>query len=80
MCQHGNNTKCLVNISAYLSHTGKARWEYKNIDSCLAPIINALNNAGILTANCCCGHGKGDGSIILTDGRELVIKYPEVWP
>ena len=63
----------LVNIPAHLSHTGEARWEYKPIDSCIAPIVAALNDHDILTASSCCGHGEYLGSIILQDGRVLLI-------
>jgi hypothetical protein len=74
MCEWGNDIVMIVPIPAGLSHTGKFRWEEKGIDSCIAPIVKALNDAGIYTANSCCGHGKTDGSILLHDGRELVIK------
>lgn len=67
-----------VNMPAELSHTGEARWAEKGIDACIAPIVQALNDAGILTANCCCGHGREDGSILLQDGRTLVIQQQRV--
>lgn len=44
------------------------------VDACLADLVQALNDAGIETQGCCCGHGKGDGDIQLADGRILVIK------
>lgn len=43
-------------------------------DPCIAPIVKALNDAGICTRASCCGHGRQDGSVILRDGRELVIR------
>jgi len=43
------------------------------IDRCIAPIIGALNGAGIQTSSCCCGHKKEFGHIWLRDGRVLVI-------
>lgn len=73
MCK-GCSALLYVPIPAHLSHTGQFRWDYKDVDACIADIVAALNNAGILTANCCCGHGVTDGSIILHDGRELIIK------
>ena len=63
-----------VPIPAHLSHTGIFRWDAKPVDACIAPIVQALNDAGIYTANSCCGHGKSDGSIVLHDGRELIIR------
>jgi hypothetical protein len=76
MCKYGNNILLRVPIPANLSYTKKSRWEEKGIDRCIAPIIQALNDAGIYTASCCCGHGKGDGTIILHDGRILTIFNP----
>ena len=45
------------------------------VDSCIAPLVQALNDARIQTAASCCGHGKGPGNIVLADGRELYV-----WP
>lgn len=71
MCNHGETTLVYVPIPAYLSHTGKLRWEHKAIDSCLADLIDTMNRLGIYTANCCCGHGELEPSIILHDGRGI---------
>jgi hypothetical protein len=73
MCRHGDDVMLCVPIPAHLSHTGAARWDMKGVDRCIAPIVEALNAHGILTEGCCCGHGKIPGSIMLQDGRELVI-------
>lgn len=73
MCQWGTETQCLVPMPAELSHTGEFRWAIKGVDTCIAPIVDALNAAGIYTANSCCGHGKAPGRIALHDGRELFI-------
>lgn len=43
------------------------------IDACIAPIVQALNDAGIETIASCCGHGKIFGSIVLKDKREILI-------
>ena len=43
------------------------------VDSCIADIVQALNDAGIDTAGSCCGHGKRPGVIFLY-GRTLYIK------
>lgn len=77
MCTWGDEVILRVNIPAELSHTGEAHWDMKAVDRCIAPIVEALNNAGILTASSCCGHGKTDGSIMLQDGRTLFIGQME---
>jgi hypothetical protein len=76
MCEWNTNTICRVPILAELSYDGKFRWDDKAIDSCIAPLVNALNEAGIYTASCCCGHGEMRGHIWLHDGRILVIVSP----
>jgi len=45
----------------------------RDIDSCIAHLVAALNAGGITTIASCCGHGNTPGNIALQDGRELVI-------
>ena len=65
MCEHGD--------TIVLSLPGREQHGGVDIDRCLAPIVQALNAAGIYTLACCCGHGAAMGSIALRDGRELMI-------
>ena len=44
------------------------------IDFCIADIVAALNAANIKTIASCCGHAKMDGSVLLEDGREIVVR------
>ena len=76
MCEKLNTTDCLVPVSPDLAHDGRFRWDTMPIDSCIAPMVNALNRAGIFTASCCCGHGEMLGYIWLHDGRVLIV-FPE---
>ena len=77
MCKWGTDVIVEVTIPAELSHTGKERKKKVGIDSCIAPIIKALNEASIRTDYCCCGHGEKDGVILLHDGRVLMIRSAE---
>lgn len=61
MCQHGNTIPMPIG--------GRVR----DIDSCIAHIVAALNAGGLQTVACCCGHGHRPGRISLEDGRELFI-------
>lgn len=45
----------------------------ESIDSCLVPLITALNCAGYQTIASCCGHGNQPPNVILKDGREVFI-------
>jgi hypothetical protein len=47
------------------------------IDACIADIVGVLNMNGVPTDGSCCGHGEEPGSILLTDGRELRVHFPE---
>lgn len=78
MCEWGNDIYCLVLVPADLSHSERPYWKLIGIDSCLAPMVNALNRAGIYTASCCCGHGKQLGHLWLQDGRKFIIMPPEI--
>ncbi len=66
-----------VKIPADLSHTNKVLWKVVGIDYCIAPIVEALQKAGIDMRGSCCGHGENDGNILLQDGRVLIIKQVE---
>jgi hypothetical protein len=44
------------------------------IDECIAKIVALLNTVPELeTQSCCCGHGEHPASILLRDGRHLVL-------
>jgi len=74
MCEWGNTIDLSVTVPASLSYTGATRRAIKGVDACLAPLVKALNDGGIATISSCCGHGKQDGTILLTDGRELIVR------
>lgn len=67
MCEWGTET--IVDLPR-----ASGKIEPVNIDSCIVSIVEALNKAGIRTIASCCGHGKIEGSIILADGRELLVR------
>lgn len=73
MCTWGTDVPVRVLISAKLSHTGQPRWREMGIDSCIAPIVDALQKVEINMLASCCGHGHGPGRIDLADGRVLTI-------
>jgi len=77
MCKWGTDELVEVTIPAELSYTGNERKKMVGIDQCIAPIIKALNEAGIRTDYSCCGHGDKEGVILLHDERVLMIKSPE---
>jgi len=74
MCEKGKEIKVTLAQPDYRGCS------VASVDECIAPLVAALNDGGIETeAASCCGHGKTRGSIVLKDGRELVIRefpYP----
>ena len=75
MCNWGDSELVQVTIPADLSATGRTRKCFKPIDRCIAPIVAALEAAGIQMRSSCCGHGERNGLIELQDGRRLVIEH-----
>jgi len=74
MCEWGTTKIVRVKLPADLSYTGKERWKEAPVDSCIAPLVAALQAAGINMRSSCCGHGKGSGEIVLQDGRRLKVE------
>ena len=81
MCKWGNYETLFLTIVKELSYTGKERMKMVKVDKCIAPIIKALNQGGIITTYSCCRHGEDDGIIVLKDGRCLTLKENtlDVW-
>ena len=57
-----------------ISYTGKRYWQSQPVDKCLAPFVRMLNDSGLLTKACCCGHGRAPGGILLHNGD--MITFP----
>jgi len=73
MCKWGKYKKVMVKIPADLSSTGKVKWKYAQIDTCIADIVKALQEGGIDMRGSCCGHENTVGDIDLQDGRMILI-------
>lgn len=77
MCEHGNTVIVKdVFVPPSASSTGKGKMIDVTVDSCIAPLVRSLNNAGFRTIACCCGHGIQPGNIAFElngEVREMVI-------
>lgn len=73
MCKWGTVSPVQVKIPADLACSGEEHWKEAKIDSCIAPLVDALQRGGIDMRGSCCGHAKTFGSIDLQDGRMLLI-------
>lgn len=76
-CPCGQTQDVAVLIPADLSCIGYSRFKSAALDKCIAPLVRALQHAGINMRSSCCGHGIGEGEITLDDGRLLIILSPE---
>lgn len=74
MCKWGTDTPVRVKVAADLAAEGVATWKTVKIDTCIAPLVTALQAGGIDMRGSCCGHGQGDGEILLQDGRTLLVR------
>jgi len=68
MCRWGES----ATVTLKTPQRGKLSVE---VDRCIAPLVQALNDSGIETIASCCGHGRINGTIALRDGRWI-----EIWP
>ncbi len=48
-------------------------WRPQAIDKCIAPLVKAMNDGGLVTLSACCGHNKELGHVWLENGSVLVI-------
>lgn len=75
MCAWGTTTDVHIPVGGW-NGTGKPRRSGSYmipVDSCIANLVKALNDGGVVTRDSCCGHGKGPGMIRLADGRVLRV-------
>lgn len=71
MCAHGDTVAVSVLVDQRVHHSGVTTRDVRPVDRCIAPIVKALDDAGIHMLGSCCGHGNNPGSILLADGRRL---------
>lgn len=76
MCKwHGGSYE--GNLPVKLHSTAEGENKICSVDPCIQPLVQAINDAGIRTLNSCCGHGVRPTSIVLEDGRYLMILSQE---
>lgn len=43
-------------------------WHPKGVDACIADYVQRMNEQGIVTTGCCCGHGKSPAWVTVDIG------------
>ena len=67
MCKWGSNTEvklCIPRENGMMT---------AKVDTCLAPLVQMLNDYGIQTIACCCGHGKTEKSSIRIHPKNILL-------
>lgn len=48
-------------------------WHEIAVDACIADYVQEMNDRGIITTGCCCGHFKGDSVVtVATKSQDLL--------
>ena len=68
MCKLGSDTE----VTLYKSRENGMKTV--KVDSCIAPLIQMLNDYGIQTIACCCGHGKTSHSYIRIHSKNITLQ------
>jgi hypothetical protein len=42
-------------------------WHRIAVDACIAEYVQEMNNRGVITVGCCCGHGKEEGVVLVAE-------------
>lgn len=72
MCAWG--TDAVVTLAYPLPVSGRREVA---VDACLAPLVQMLNDYGVHTTGCCCGHGQAEGNVLYEqDGQQYVLAIP----
>lgn len=71
MCEQGSFE--MLKVPEYDQNTREYIWSEQKIDTCLANLVQILNDGGLFTKSCCCGHGKFKGTLVLQNGKILFI-------
>lgn len=80
MCKWGDTKLVKVPVRRSSNLPTGFEWEEREIDSCIARLIDALNAIGQYTKACCCGHGTTvNWSILFWDGNEMKLSDCSLW-
>ena len=69
MCAHGNTKMVILNKSR-ASGTNEVP-----VDSCIADEVQSLNDYGVITYGCCCGHGKTDPTCLVRGDFIMMLHF-----
>ena len=72
MCKHGTTKE--INVIRRANRSVEDGWHKRHVDACIADHVQLMNERGIITLGCCCGHGEYKGHILVSKGSEILLK------
>lgn len=73
MCEPQNRQWVPVHVDARVAAEQRPIYKFMPIDTCIARMVETLDQAGYRMLASCCGHGKNEGEIVFADGRTITI-------
>ena len=67
MCKHGDTAPVRLNERSFRG--GKT----VRVDECVASVIQEMQDAGLRTSSCCCGHGAGASLIVWEEDAQAAV-------
>ncbi len=52
-------------------------WHEVYVDECLAEYVQKMNDLGIVTLSCCCGHGRSNPNVLVAIRAKPLMKKHE---
>jgi hypothetical protein len=71
MCAWG--TYRLIYTVRHVSPEVPDGWHPVYVDACIAPYVQTLNRLGILTLQCCCGHGRSTWASVMIAAASIPL-------
>lgn len=74
MCKWGTDTT--IYVIRRNNDTIPDGWHAIAVDFCIAEYVQEMNNRGIITLGCCCGHGKAPAVVLVAlESADLMDRY-----
>lgn len=71
MCQWGTDKAIHVIRRNHLDYADG--WHEIYVDACIADYVQAMNDQGIITVGCCCGHFKAPAVVLISTESRLLL-------
>lgn len=81
MCRHG--TLKTIHVIRRNNDDIPDGWHEIRVDACIADYVQAMNDLGIVTVGCCCGHGERQGEVLIAPESVHDLEmygHSYIWP